>query len=134
MPRASAKPKALTRKYEGEALLQRIAELCREKRAENVVALDVRKIADYMDFLLIVTGTSERQNKAISDHVVRSLRGAKVRPLSVAGAESGTWICVDFVDVVLHVFDPASRAYYDLELLWNDAPQVSLPEKTAKKA
>jgi ribosome-associated protein len=99
-----------------------VAALCREKRAEDVVVLDVRGVADYMDFLVIATGLAERQNRAVADHVVRSLRGEKVRPLSVSGEDVGTWICVDLVDVVLHVFDRATRKHYDLELLWGDAP------------
>jgi ribosome-associated protein len=103
-----------------------MAALCKEKRAEDVVALDVRGLADYMDFLLIATGSGERQNRAIVDHVVRSLRGSKQRPLSVAGEEQGTWICADFVDVVLHVFDAPTRAQYDLELLWADAKPLAL--------
>jgi ribosome-associated protein len=126
MPRPRAKAPAKPKKPEGEALLRQMAKLCRDKRGEDIVALDVRGLADYMDFLLIVTGTSERQNRAIADHVVRSLRGSKVRPLSVAGAEPGTWICVDFVDIVLHLFDPATRRHYDLELLWNDAPRIDV--------
>jgi ribosome-associated protein len=109
-----------------ETVLRRIAALCREKKAEDVVALDVRGIADYMDYLLIVTGRSARQNRAIADHVLRSLRGEKVRPLTRPGALDGPWICLDFVDVVLHVFEPGARTYYDLELLWADAPRVDL--------
>ncbi len=117
-----------------EILARRIAAMCSEKRAEDVVVLDVRGLADYMDFLVIASGGAERQNRAIADHVVRSLRGEKVRPLSVAGADGGTWICVDFVDVVLHLFDRATREHYDLELLWGDAPLLDLetPVKPAK--
>jgi ribosome-associated protein len=122
MPEAPTRPKPL----QGKALAKRIAALCREKRGEDVVLLDVRGIADYMDFLLLVTGSGERQNRAIADHVVRSLRGLKVRPLSTSGEEAGTWICVDFVDVVLHVFDAPTRNFYDLEELWGDADRVDV--------
>jgi ribosome-associated protein len=109
-----------------EALARRIAALCQERRAEDVVILDVRGLADYMDFLVLVTGVADRQNRSIADHVVRSLRGEKVRPLSVSGEDPGTWVCVDFVDVVLHVFDRATRDHYDLELLWADAARLSI--------
>jgi ribosome-associated protein len=115
---------ARARASESEALARRIVELCREKRGEDVVALDVRELVDYMDFLVVASGLSDRQNRAIADHVVRTLKPTKVRPLSTAGEDGGTWICVDFVDVVLHVFDPPTRAHYDLELLWNDAERL----------
>src|SRR6188508_890526 len=103
MPQTSPTPRSKTSsppasgpRLEGAALARRIAELCREKRGADVVTLDVRRLVDYMDFLVLVTGTSERQNRAIADHVLRSLRPAKVRPLSTAGEDGGTWICVDF--------------------------------------
>jgi ribosome-associated protein len=102
--------------------------LARDKRAEDVVALDVRGLADYMDFLVLATGRGERQNRAIADGVMRGLKPLKVRPLVRPGAEDGAWICLDFVDVVFHVFDGATRAHYDLELLWGDAAPVTLAE------
>jgi ribosome-associated protein len=110
-----------------EAVLERIVALLRERRAEDVVALDVRGLADYMDFLVLATGRSERQNRAIADGVMRGLRGLKVRPLKRPGPEDGPWISLDFVDVVVHVFDGATRAHYDLENLWGDALKVPLP-------
>ena len=123
-PSAPPAPAALT----NEQLLHRIVELAREKRAEDVVALDVRGLADYMDFLVLATGRSVRQNQAIADGVMRGLKPLKIRPLARPGPEDATWICLDFVDVVFHVFDGATRAHYDLELLWGDAAPVALPE------
>jgi ribosome-associated protein len=115
-----------------EALATRIAALCVEKRAEDPVVLDVRGLVDYMDFLVIVTGRSERQNRAIADHVKRTLkRDERLLALSAAGGEAGSWICLDFVDVVLHVFDGPTRSYYDLELLWADAPRREVPIASA---
>jgi ribosome-associated protein len=111
-----------------EELLHRIVALLHERRGEDVVALDVRGLADYMDFLVVATGRSDRQNRAIADGVMRGLRGLKVRPLKRPGPEDGAWICLDFVDVVVHVFDGITRAHYDLEHLWGDAPRFPLPE------
>ena len=113
---------------EGEALLQRIVAFAREKRAEDVVALDVRGLADYMDYLVLATGRSVRQNQAIAAAVLRGLKPLKVRPLARPRAEDGAWICLDFVDVVFHVFDATTRSFYDLELRWGDAKPVELPE------
>jgi len=113
---------------DNEALMQRLVHLVREKRGEDVVALDVRDVVDYMDFMVIATARSERQARAIADHVLRSLKHEGERALSSAGAEEGSWICLDFVDVVLHVFTPPTRQHYDLELLWADAKSVEIPE------
>lgn len=114
-----------TQPLDSAALLRRVVELCHERRAEDVVTLDVRKLVEYMDAMVIVTGRSARQNRAIAEHLLAELkRGHRVLPLSKAGVEAGAWICVDLVDVVLHIFDPESRAHYDLELLWADAERT----------
>ena len=69
--------------------------------------LDVRELVDYMDHLVICTGRSARQNRAIAEHVITQLkREHRVLPLSRAGLDAGSWVCIDFVDVVLHVFEP----------------------------
>jgi ribosome-associated protein len=117
-----------------EALLQRAAALCREKRGQDLVALDVRGLVDYMDFLLLCTGRSDRQNRAIAEHVIRGVKQAGCIPLSRAGIEAGEWICIDLVDVVVHVFTPELRRHYDLELLWADAAPVHLVEPEAAEA
>jgi ribosome-associated protein len=117
---------ARPRRTADETVVRRVAELCREKRAEDVVVLDVRGLVDYMDFLLIATGLSERQNRAIAEHVSRTLKAEGIRPLSVAGLETGSWICLDFVDFVVHLFDPGTRKHYDLELLWGDAKRTTI--------
>jgi len=109
-------------------LLERVVELCHERKAEDVVVLDVRDLVEYMDAMVICTGRSPRQNRAIAEHVRTQLkREYRVLPLSNAGGDAGSWICVDFVDVVLHVFEPEARAHYDLELLWADAERTEHP-------
>ena len=118
---------------DSEALLQRIARKAFDGRADDIVALDVRGLVQYMDFLLIVTGTSARRNRAISQNVITELKKDGDLPISRSGIENGTWICLDFVDVVFHVFDRETREHYDLELLWADAPryELDLPAVTA---
>jgi ribosome-associated protein len=106
-------------------LLQRVVELCLDRKAEDVVSLDVRGLVEYMDHMVIVTGRSPRQNRAIAEHVATQLkREHRILPLSKAGMDGGSWICVDLVDVVLHVFVPEAREHYDLELLWADAKRT----------
>ncbi len=113
------------RTIDGDALLQRVVALCHERKAEDVVSLDVRGLVEYMDHLVICTGRSARQTRAIAEHVITQLkREDRVLPLSRAGLDAGSWVCIDFVDVVLHVFEPETRAHYDLELLWADAQRT----------
>lgn len=108
-----------------DALLARVVGLCRERRAEDLVVLDLRGLVDYMDYLVVATGRSARQNQSIVEHVARELkREHGILPLSLSGKEPGAWICLDLVDVVLHVFDAEQRALYDLEMLWADAPRL----------
>ncbi len=109
-----------------EALVRKVAALCAEKRGENVVALDVRGLVDYMDFLLVVTGRGPRQNRAISEHVITCMKREDMLPLSRSGHDGGTWICLDYVDFVVHIFDDETREHYDLELLWADAKPLAL--------
>ena len=120
-----AAARAAPRPIDASTLLARAVELCRERRAENIVSLDVQGLVDYMDHLLIVTGRSARQNRAIAEHVLKHLkREHGILALSRGGMDQATWICLDFVDVVLHVFDEETRAHYDLELLWADAERT----------
>lgn len=108
------------------ALARRIADLVRERRATDVVLLDVRELVDYTDWFLICSGQSGRQNQAISEHVVKTLKADHKYAISKSGLETGSWVCLDLGDVVVHVFDPETRSRYDLELLWGDAPRVEI--------
>lgn len=108
------------------ALARRIADLVRERRATDVVLLDVRELVDYTDWFLICSGQSGRQNQAISEHVVKTLKADHTYAISKSGLETGSWVCLDLGDVVVHIFDPETRSRYDLELLWGDAPRVEI--------
>ena len=77
-----------------------------------------------MDITVIATGTSDRQMRAVADIVLAYGRKVGRRPLGFAGYESATWIVIDYVDVVFHIFAKPHREYYDLELLWGDAPRI----------
>ena len=130
----AARRPADDRTIDSEALLKRVVELCHERKAENVVALDVRELVEYMDYLVIATGRSPRQNRAVAEHVITQLkRESRVLPLSKAGLDAGTWVCVDLVDVILHVFEPETRAHYDLELLWGDAQRTEYATPQARE-
>jgi len=116
------------------ALARRIVDLVRERRAGDVVLLDVRELVDYTDWFLICSGQSGRQNQAISEHVVKTLKADHRYAISKSGLETGSWVCLDLGDVVVHVFDPETRSRYDLELLWGDAPRVEIAALPAPAA
>jgi ribosome-associated protein len=100
----------------------RAAESALERKAADVVALDLRGVSSATDFFLIATGTSDIQVRAIAEHLVETLEAEGVRPLHVEGLDRARWVLLDFVDFVIHVFHPQAREFYQLERLWGDAP------------
>ena len=106
-----------------EALVGEIARYATDKKAADVVELDLRRVLDYTDFFLICSGNTSRQTKAIHDGILEGLkREHKTVPRRVEGASRANWILMDYLDVVVHVFTPETRAYYRLEELWGEAP------------
>ncbi len=106
---------------------RRIAALAQEKLAKNVVILDMRPLATYTDFFVLCTGGNPRQTKAILDEVVGTLkRESRLLARAVEGQAESSWIIVDYLDVVLHIFTPDARAYYRLEELWGEVPSVEV--------
>jgi ribosome-associated protein len=97
-----------------------------------VVILDMRPVCIYTDFFVIATGRNPRQTAAIWDEVHETMkRDHDLVPRAVDGTREGTWIVADFLDLVLHVFTPDARAYYALEDLWGDVPNVELEAASA---
>lgn len=109
---------------EGRALAVACAKSLHFDNCEEVLILDVRGICQVCDFLVLATGTSDRQMRAAADHVNDAARELNEEVYHISGYEEGTWIVVDFVDVVVHLFSGELRAYYDLESLWGDGVQV----------
>jgi len=100
----------------------RAADLALDKKAENVLALDLRGISSATDFFLLATGNSDIQVRAIAEHILEGLAAEGMKPLHTEGLDRARWVLLDFVDFVVHVFHPLSRDFYQLELLWGDAP------------
>jgi ribosome-associated protein len=111
-----------------EELVRRIATIADAKQAEDVVALDMRDLVGYTDFLVICTARNERQAKAIQEEVHQRLKKEEsLLPATVEGGESDArWVLMDYLDCVLHVFVPELRERYRLEVLWGEAPRVEL--------
>jgi ribosome-associated protein len=97
-----------------------------DKKALEPVLLDVRALCSYTEYILLVSGRSDRQVDAIADAVSLALKALGRRPLGVEGVSSGQWALLDFGDVVIHVFMHPMRLHYDLESLWHEAPRVDI--------
>ncbi len=111
--------------------VRRAAELALERKALDVVALDLRGISSATDFFVIASGTSDVQVKAIAEHVVDELKKIEARPDHIEGLQGGRWVLIDCIDFVVHVFHPQSRDFYQLEHLWGDAPRWVAPQPGA---
>ena len=109
---------------EGLALAKVCAESLDQDKCEDVMILDVRGVCQICDFIVLATGTSDRQMRAAPDHVEDAARERGEKVYHRSGYEEGTWIVVDYVDVVVHLFSGEMRAYYDLESLWGDGVRV----------
>jgi ribosome-associated protein len=110
-----------------EDLVRRIARIADAKKAEEVVALDMRRLVGYTDFLVICTARNERQAKAIQEEVYQRLKqDDRLLPANVEGESEARWVLMDYLDCVLHVFVPELRERYRLEVLWEEAPRLDL--------
>lgn len=111
---------------DSEQLARRIAELADAKGAADVVALDVRPLVGYTDFLVICSARNERQAKAIHDDVYENLKVQGRLPAREEGVREANWILLDYLDCVLHVFTPDARERFRLDTLWGEAEQLEL--------
>lgn len=118
---------------------KKLALLCREladnKKAENIVILDVRKLSTITDYFVLASGTSEPHLRAITNEITDKLRADhQLRPRAVDGDNQAAWQVLDFFDVIIHVMRADVREKYDLESLWGDAPRIKIPKPRKSKA
>lgn len=100
-----------------------------EKKATQIVALDLREIASFTEFFVIASGSNQRQVQAIADEISEQLKlQLGRRPVRIEGYNSAEWVLIDFGDFICHIFDKDAREFYDLERLWRDAGRVDVPE------
>jgi ribosome-associated protein len=110
-----------------EQLADTIAELAADRKAQEIVQLDLRGMIGYTDYFVICTGRSDRQVKAIHDAIHAGLKAEHgILPRRIEGLGEASWILIDYLDVVVHVFTPEMREYYRLEQLWGEAPALSV--------
>ena len=98
-----------------------------QKKAQEIVVLNLKQISAFTDYMIICSGTSERQVQAIAQEIQQFLKKADVRPMGVEGEANGQWVLLDYGDVVISVFHEPIRDFYDLENLW-DAPRMKVDE------
>ena len=106
--------------------LRTAVEAAQEKKAVDIVVLDLRGLASFTDYFVICTGTSHRQIESVADQVETSLKALAQRPSHKEGYPRGEWVLMDYVDFVVHIFTVKSREYYDLERLWRDAQRLAV--------
>ncbi len=131
--RRSVRPRPRrARRPEANEALGLAVEACAERKAVNGVVLDLRTLSDAADYFVVVSGTSDTHVRAIAEHVLETLHDRGLKAHHVEGLASGRWVLLDFVDLVVHVFHPSLREFYQLEGLWSDAPQR--PVETGEEA
>ncbi len=110
-----------------DKLAKLCASIAADKKAEDIVVLDLRKLSSFTDYFVICSGASEPQLKAIANEIGDRLKKEHDRrPLNIDGFPMSQWVIVDYGDVVVHVFHPEKRQAYRLEDLWNDAPRLKV--------
>jgi ribosome-associated protein len=110
-----------------ERMVSAIAELATDRKALDVVQLDLRGMIGYADYFIICTGRTDRQTRAIHDGIHLGMKSThSLLPRRVEGLPEGRWILIDYLDVVVHIFTPDTRQYYRLEQLWGEAPSLAV--------
>lgn len=100
------------------------ARLAADDKCEDVMLLDVRELSQVSDYILLCSGTSDRQMRTTAQEIGNLAEGQGYPPFRKSADDRATWLVVDCVDLVVHIFEPNTRAHYDLEMLWADAPRV----------
>jgi ribosome-associated protein len=120
------------RKTTGRRLTGEVAKVVKaalDKKASDVVVLDLRHTPAFTDFFILCSGQSQRQVKAIADGIEEALRAAKVRPAHVEGYDRAEWVLMDYFTFIVHVFTPQTRLFYSLERLWGDAERIDVSDE-----
>ena len=109
--------------------LRKAIAAARDRKAESLTVLDLRKTGAFTDYFLICTGANLRQVHAIADAIEESLKADKVRPAHVEGYDRAEWVLLDYFDFIVHVFSVNARQFYGLERLWGEATRIDIPDE-----
>jgi ribosome-associated protein len=113
--------------------VQRAIDAAQDRKALDLVVLDLRPASGFTDYFVIMTGQNTRQIHAISDAIQESLGSTGVKPAHIEGGDRAGWILLDFFDFIVHIFSPESRAFYALERLWGSADRIEVPDAAAPR-
>ena len=113
-------------KLQGKALVLQIAKIAEERHCTDIVVLDLKGKSPATDYFLVATGTSGQQIRSTTDEIAKIAKSTGHTLFGRAGYEQGKWVLLDFVNVVIHLFDEEYRQYYDLEMLWGDAKKLKI--------
>lgn len=111
---------------------KRVYELARDKKARDIVILELKDLTILTDYFIICSGDSTTQVRAIVEHIEENLGRAGLKPLSIEGLSYSHWVLMDYGDIIVHVFEEETRHYYELEKLWLDAPRVEITKARVK--
>ena len=111
-----------------------LARLAVDRHCQDLIVLDLRGRSPITDFFVIATGTSDRQMSSLAREIDHTAARLGHRTLSIGGLPKATWVLIDLFDVVVHLFAPESRSFYDLEMLWGDAPKVRWKRPRSKRS
>lgn len=100
------------------------ARVAADNRGRDIVVLELKNLVEWVDYVVVASGSSRRQMAAIADEIEKAMRDLGDQKKGTEGYESGTWIVLDYEDLIIHIFNDEKRDYYQLEHLWEDAPQV----------
>jgi ribosome-associated protein len=114
-----------------EETVAAVTELAADRKALDIVQLDLRGMIGYADYFVICSGRTDRQTRAIHDAIHEGMKARGVLPRRVEGVSEAKWILMDYLDVVVHVFTPDTREYYRLEQLWGEAPSTTVEADVA---
>jgi ribosome-associated protein len=103
-----------------------------EKKAKDIIVINIKALSSFTDYFVISSGTSDRQVKALASVIQESLKRSGILPLGVEGEMYGKWVLIDYDDVVVHIFQEPVRAFYDLERLWPEAPRMEISDDTTE--
>ncbi len=113
--------------------LAAVKSLLEEKKAEDLVILDLKGLSSVTDILVIASGHSDRHVQAVSEHLSQEMKKRGFRPLGSEGLQGGRWALIDYGDIIVHVFYDDLRNYYDLEGIWSDAPVIFAADETRSR-
>ena len=113
--------------------LARVVEAARSRKAIGIRLLDVSGIASFADIFAFMSGTSDRQNRAIAEAIFEAQKEHGERPISQEGDRAGNWILMDYGDLIVHVMDESTRQHYKLEELWKEGRELELPPETQRR-